>query len=86
MAIKHSSTLSGHLTTESTNQVLDFAGKNVNALVFYTYDAPITVILNDETTEHFIDANDCFGFEDISIRKVKVKENGVELRWHAMCY
>jgi hypothetical protein len=82
---------SGGKVTSTANQVIDFINDtypknncNVQFLSFQTFDQECHIVLNDETTQHWIAANSEFVIEDINIDKFKIVESGVTYYYTAL--
>jgi hypothetical protein len=89
---KYKSTFSsGGKQISTANQMVDFklntypySNCNVQSLHFQTYATPCRIKLNDESTIHWIDANDYFIIEDIHIEKFTIIDSGVEYYFTAL--
>jgi hypothetical protein len=82
---KYSGTISsGDKVVSTPNQIINFMSPvypfddcSVTYLSFHTYDQPIHIKLNNESTVHWIDANSEFVISDISIDKITIVDGGI---------
>jgi hypothetical protein len=89
---KYKGTLSsGDKIVSTANQVFDFFSPiypfgncSVQYLSIQTYDKPLHIKLNNESTVHFIDINSEFIMNDISIDKMTIVDAGVTFYYTAL--
>jgi hypothetical protein len=91
MAKYHGTLSAGDKQTSTANQVINFFSPvypfndcSVQYLSFQTYNQPVHIKLNNESTIHFVDVNSEFVMSDIDIDKITIIDAGVTFYYTAM--
>jgi hypothetical protein len=91
MAKYYGSFSAGDKKVSTANQVIEFTSPvypfdkcSVEYLSFHTYDLPVHIKINDESTIHWIDSNSEFVLSDISISKITIIDSGVTYYYTAL--